>query len=130
MVGAYLAVMGAVILERLVELWLSLRNARRSFAQGGREYGLGHWPAMVAIHALFLFAGPAEVILLHRTTTPERFWACLAGVIGTMALRYWAISTLGWRWNTRVIVVPGLDRVTGGPYRDRKSTRLNSSHRT
>ena len=34
-----------------------------------------------------------------------------------MALRYWAIATLGERWNTRVIVVPGAPAVTAGPYR-------------
>jgi methyltransferase len=32
-------------------------------------------------------------------------------------LRWWCIATLGRRWNTRVIVVPGLPLVTGGPYR-------------
>lgn len=36
---------------------------------------------------------------------------------GAQALRWWCISTLGPRWNTRVIVVPGLPLVTGGPYR-------------
>jgi len=33
------------------------------------------------------------------------------------ALRYWAIASLGDRWNTRIIVVPGLEPVTRGPYR-------------
>jgi methyltransferase len=32
-------------------------------------------------------------------------------------LRWWCIATLGWQWNTRVVVVPGAPRVTGGPYR-------------
>ena len=31
--------------------------------------------------------------------------------------RWWIIATLGHQWNTRVIVVPGLGRVTRGPYR-------------
>jgi methyltransferase len=34
-----------------------------------------------------------------------------------MALRYWAISTLGDRWTTRIFVVPGEPPVVGGPYR-------------
>ena len=33
--------------------------------------------------------------------------------------RYWIISTLGWQWNTRVIVVPGAQRIRRGPYRFR-----------
>jgi len=32
-------------------------------------------------------------------------------------LRYWAIASLGDRWNVRVIVVPGEALVVSGPYR-------------
>jgi methyltransferase len=31
--------------------------------------------------------------------------------------RWWIIKTLGRQWNTRVIIVPGLSRITAGPYR-------------
>jgi methyltransferase len=41
----------------------------------------------------------------------------LALLGGAMALRYWAIVALGRRWTTRIVVVPGLEAVTGGPYR-------------
>ena len=41
----------------------------------------------------------------------------LALVVASQALRWWCIATLGRRWNTRVIVVPGLAPVTSGPYR-------------
>jgi methyltransferase len=41
----------------------------------------------------------------------------LALVVASQVLRWWCVATLGSRWNTRVIVVPGLPRVTGGPYR-------------
>ena len=41
----------------------------------------------------------------------------LALVLASQALRWWCIATLGRRWNTRVIVVPGLAQVTRGPYR-------------
>jgi methyltransferase len=33
------------------------------------------------------------------------------------ALKLWAISSLGWRWSFRVLVVPGAPLVTSGPYR-------------
>jgi len=33
------------------------------------------------------------------------------------ALRVWAILSLGRRWNTRIIVIPGLKPVARGPYR-------------
>jgi methyltransferase len=41
----------------------------------------------------------------------------LALVILAQALRWWCITTLGHRWNTRIIVIPGMPLVEGGPYR-------------
>ena len=39
----------------------------------------------------------------------------LAVVLAAQALRWWCITTLGPRWNTRVIVVPGLPLVAADP---------------
>lgn len=41
----------------------------------------------------------------------------LAVVIAAQLLRWWCITTLGPQWNTRVVVIPGAPRITGGPYR-------------
>jgi methyltransferase len=38
-------------------------------------------------------------------------------VLLSQGLRWWCIAVLGRQWNTRVIVVPGLRLVAGGPYR-------------
>jgi methyltransferase len=38
-------------------------------------------------------------------------------VIAAQGLRWWCITSLGRQWNTRVIVVPGAQRINGGPYR-------------
>ena len=113
----YLGIVGLVAAERLVELVISKRNAARAFEQGGQEFGRGHFGVMKVLHTTFLFAAPAEVLLLDRPVIPWLFGAMLLLLCGTMALRYWAIGTLGERWNTRVIVVPGLQAVSGGPYR-------------
>ncbi len=48
---------------------------------------------------------------------PLLAWSMLGLVIASQALRWWCITTLGHRWNTRVIVVPGLPPVRTGPYR-------------
>jgi len=37
--------------------------------------------------------------------------------IGSQLLRWWCVTTLGRRWNTRVIVLPERPLVQGGPYR-------------
>nr|WP_090030394.1 isoprenylcysteine carboxyl methyltransferase family protein [Cellulomonas marina] len=104
-------------LERLAELVVSARNARWSFERGGVESGRGHFPPMVALHTGLLLACVLEVHLADRPFVPPLAWAALALVIASQALRWWCIATLGPRWNTRVIVVPGLPLVSRGPYR-------------
>lgn len=103
--------------ERGVELVLSRRNASRAMARGGIEHGRGHYPWMVAAHTLFLFSCPLEVWWLGRRFNAGLGVPMLVLVVAAMALRYWAVSTLGERWNTRVIVVPGLEPISAGPYR-------------
>jgi methyltransferase len=72
---------------------------------------------MVAVHTSFLLTCPAEVWLLNREYMPLLGYPML-GTLGVAAgLRWWAISTLGDRWSTRVVFVPGEPPVTGGPYR-------------
>jgi methyltransferase len=45
-----------LVLERIAELRLSERNARRLLAAGGVEAGRGHYPAMVLFHASVIAA--------------------------------------------------------------------------
>ncbi|HVP62535.1 MAG TPA: isoprenylcysteine carboxylmethyltransferase family protein [Myxococcaceae bacterium] len=116
-VQLYLGLLALVALERGVELGLSARNARIARARGGVETGRGHYPVMAAFHGVFLVACALEVVLLRRPFPGAIGWVALAAVLGAQALRYWAITTLGWRWNTRIVVVPGTAPVTGGPYR-------------
>lgn len=116
-VQAYLGLLIAVALERVLELVLSARNARLARARGGVETGQGHYPVMAAFHALFLLSCAGEVVLLGRPFPGAAGWLSLGVVVGAQALRYWAIATLGWRWNTRIVVIPGAVPVTGGPYR-------------
>lgn len=104
-------------LERLVELRVSLRNAAWSLKHGGTEHGRGHYPFMVVLHTGFLVACVAEVVVLERVFTPWLGVPMLGVAAGCQILRWWCIRTLGMRWNTRVIIVQGLPRVTGGPYR-------------
>ena len=104
-------------IERLYELRVSIRHAKIAFAQGGKEYGQGHFPWMVILHTSLLFGAVAEVWLLDRNFIPWLGWTMVVLVIASQAGRYWVIWALGWQWNTRVIVVPGATRVTRGPYR-------------
>jgi methyltransferase len=114
----FFALLGAWGMERLFEVALSRRNARRAFARGGVEVeSRGFYAAMVAVHGLLFFAAPLEVVALDRPFRPALALAASAAIGAAMALRYWAVATLGDRWNTRVIVVPGEPAVASGPYR-------------
>lgn len=103
--------------ERISELVISKRNATWAFDRGGREYGQRHFPVMVFLHTGFLLACLTEVFLGDRPFVPWLGWPMLAIALACQAGRYWIIHTLGRQWNTRVIVVPGMARVTGGIYR-------------
>jgi methyltransferase len=114
---AYVVLVAAVGVERVAELVVSTRNLRWSRARGGREYGQGHYPAMVVLHTGLLLACVLESGLAHRPIVALLAGPMLAVVLLAQALRWWCITTLGPRWNTRVVVVPGLPLVARGPYR-------------
>ena len=72
---------------------------------------------MAAVHSLLLVSCVVEVHVADRPFIPALGWPMLAVVAGTQGLRWWCVRTLGPQWNTRIVVVPGLPLVTGGPYR-------------
>jgi methyltransferase len=116
--AAYLAFLILLALERVGELLLSRRNAARAFARGAVEVGQRHYRVMAGFHTLFLVACAADALLRWHAVTPARLALPMLGVaLAAQALRYWAITTLGERWNVRVIVLPGAAPVTSGPYR-------------
>jgi len=108
---AGVAILALVTLQRLAELSLAGRNSRRLLAQGAVEHGAGHYPLVLALHALWLAAlwwwapgRPVNVLLLT-------FFLVLQ--VGRLCV----IGTLGERWTTRIIVKPGAPLVRRGPYR-------------
>ena len=111
--AVYFVFLALLALERLGELALSRRNARRAFARGAVEVGQAHYRVMAAFHTLFLIACAANAVFAPGAIR----WLALSGAVLAQALRYWAITTLGERWNVRVIVLPGVAPVVAGPYR-------------
>ena len=107
---AYL-VLALVTLQRLGELILAERNTRRLLAKGAHEVGRGHYPFMVTVHAGWLIAlwllGPGPPIHVLP----------LIIYVALQFARVWVIATLGERWTTRIIILPGEPLVTHGPYR-------------
>lgn len=97
--------------QRLAELVLATRNTLRLRNAGGVEFGAAHYPLMVALHACWLLA--LWVYGHDRSVAPIG----LAAFVVLQAGRVWVIASLGARWTTRVIVVPGSAPVARGPYR-------------
>jgi methyltransferase len=104
-------------LERVAELIVSRRNASWSFEHGGVETGRRHFAVMVVLHTGLLAGAVAEVWIRRPDFVPVLTAVMLAAVLASQALRWWCIATLGRRWNTRVIVIPGLPLIGNGPYR-------------
>lgn len=113
----YTALVVAVALGRLVELRVAARNLRSLLARGGVEIAPGHYPVMVLLHTLFLVACPLEVWLLGRPFIPALGAVMFLLLVLAAGLRWWVISALQGRWTTRIVVLPGVAPVTGGPYR-------------
>lgn len=113
----YLGILLLVVVQRLVELRRSRRNERALRRRGAVEAGASHYPWMVALHTAFLVSAPLEVWLLERPFLPWLATPMAILLAAATALRYWTIRTLGERWTTRVICLPGGDIETSGPYR-------------
>ncbi|MFB1295242.1 isoprenylcysteine carboxyl methyltransferase family protein [Mycobacterium sp. pW049] len=104
-------------LQRVAELVIARRNSSWALTRGGREYGRGHYPVMVSMHALLLVSCAAEVALLRRPFIAWLGWPMVAMVGASTGVRWWCAAALGKQWNSRVIVVPDAPLVTRGPYR-------------
>jgi methyltransferase len=104
-------VLSLVTAQRLGELVLAQRNTRRLLARGAVETGAGHYPFIVALHAAWLIG-----LWLLAWDRPLNLWL-LAIFIGLQAARVWVITTLGGRWTTRIITLPGEPLIRQGPYR-------------
>jgi methyltransferase len=114
---AFSALIVIIAIQRVWELGVSRRHLHALKARGAIEVGTGHYPWMVALHTAFLVSCVAEVWLLSRPWIPFVAVAAILILVAALALRWWTLSTLGERWTTRVLVVPGEDLITSGPYR-------------
>lgn len=101
----------AITLQRLGELAIAARNTRTLLAGGAYEAGRAQYPVMVAFHAAWLIT-----LWIFGWNQPLQF-GFVAALLLLQAARFWVIATLGNRWTTRIIVVPGAPLVTSGPFR-------------
>jgi methyltransferase len=111
MISGALALLVLVTLQRLSELVIAKRNTRALLELGAVEHGAAHYPVMVLLHTCWLAAlwwfgwdQPLSIIWLG-------FYVLL------QVFRVWILATLGKRWTTRIITVPGEKLVASGPFK-------------
>lgn len=104
-------ILALVTLQRAGELVVARRNTRHLMAHGAVEIAAGHYPLVVAVHAGWLIS-----LWLFGREQPVNAIA-LAAYLALQGLRGWVFWTLGARWTTRIVVVPGEMLVAAGPYR-------------
>jgi methyltransferase len=111
MMWASVALLGFVTVQRLAELIYARRNTARLLAQGAREIAPEHYPYMVALHACWL----AGLWWFAPYRPIEWIWLLVFALAQVM--RVWVLQSLGPRWTTRIIVLPGAPLIASGPYR-------------
>ncbi|HXP30047.1 MAG TPA: isoprenylcysteine carboxylmethyltransferase family protein [Stellaceae bacterium] len=110
--SAVAIVVGAVAAERLAELIYAARNTRALRRQGAIEWGSGHYPLLVGLHAAWL---AALLLLVPAATRPDPLLLIL--FVALEGLRLWTIASLGGFWTTRILSLPRAPLVRRGPYR-------------
>ncbi len=104
-------VLTLVTLQRLAELVIANHNTKRLLAEGAYEVSSEHYPLIVSLHAAWLIG----LWILAYDIQPSLFF--LGIFLLLQAGRVWVLATLGTRWTTRIIVLPGAPLIKEGPFR-------------
>lgn len=100
-----------VLFQRLIELFLAQYNTKRLLLRGASEEGSSHYPLIVVFHGAWLLG-----LFSMCTQAVVNWW--LIGLFSLLqSLRVWVLITLGPRWTTRILALPGETLVSNGPYR-------------
>ena len=104
-------ILALVTVQRIGELVLSRYNTGKLLARGAIEIGANHYTLVVAVHAAWLIA------LWAWGRDQDVNLVALSLFVALQGFRLWILATLGPRWTTRIIVLPGEPLVASGPYR-------------
>jgi methyltransferase len=116
-VNAFLGLLLAVALLRLVELRISKRHQQEMAARGAAKVDEPKFRWMVLLHAAVLIGAALEVIFLRRPFLPWLAIPMFVVFLAANAVRWWVIRSLGEHWNVQVVDSTRLGVVTSGPFR-------------
>jgi methyltransferase len=111
MIQPAVLILALVTLQRMAELFIARRNTKRLLARGAVEVGASHYPLVVALHAAWLAA------LWWLAPGRDIIWPFVALFLLLQLGRLWVLITLGPRWTTRIIILPGAPLIANGPFR-------------
>jgi len=112
----FIIFLSIIIIQRISELILSKKNENYLRSRGAVEYDKKGYKYIVLMHNLFFISVITEFLLLERQL--NEYWQVLLIIfICTQLLRYWAIYSLGKRWNTKVLVLSDTELINSGPYK-------------
>jgi len=110
------SLLGLIILQRITELLIAKRNEKLLRDRGAVEYDRKGYKVIVVMHILFFISIIAERNLRH--TEINEFWYVYLTLFAiAQFVRYWAILSLGTRWNTKILVLPDSKLIAGGAYK-------------
>jgi methyltransferase len=108
---------GALIVQRLVELRVSKGHQRRLSEAGAESLTDPVFPWMVLTHAILISGCLLEPWWFEREFVPFLGWSAFGALIAAEIVRVWVLRSLGRHWNVRIIASGAEGIVTTGPYR-------------
>lgn len=102
-----------LVVQRLLEVRRARANERWARERGAVEYGQEHYWLFYVLHPAWLLSLLGE----GRASRRDVNWPAFLVFLAMQPLRSWVMRTLGHYWNTKILIVPGGERVTGGPFR-------------
>ena len=112
----FITIISFVILQRVFELIIAKRNESTMLSKGAYEVGGEHYPYMITLHVSFFLSLILEVLLFHRNISVF-FLTLFLFFLFVQCIRIWCLASLGPYWNTKIIILPGINVVKRGPYK-------------
>lgn len=107
-----------VILQRITELYISIKNEKWLRRNGAIEYGQRHYKLIVLLHSLFFISLILEYNFSGRYSDLNVInYLFLVFFILLQIMRIWVLRTLGNYWNTKIFRIPGSELIAAGPYK-------------
>lgn len=102
--------------QRLIELFIAKSNEKHITGLGGKIIAEKNYIFMVLLHTTWLASILFCAFFMDYQIDPALFYGSLVFFVFGQFLRITAISTLGKRWSTRIVILPEAPAIKKGVY--------------